>query len=163
MLGNCRNCGERGGDYECVCGGSGVSSGCDKGDGKSGVLDGKSLNSALLSSSKADVAYYLGWTYIDKTTPATEEDFAEFTANTQNPNASKEQKVLYGIGVKRTELRAFPTEKPIGDDPSDKKFDYQYLSSIRVNEPLVITSVSADGKYYLAKNICCSGWVSAEV
>lgn len=126
------------------------------------TVDGISLNAALLNSSKADVTYYLGWTYIDKSTPATEEDFAEFIENTQNPNAAKEQKVRYGIAVKRTELRTFPTDKPIGDDPNDKNFDYQYLSSIRVNEPLVITSVSADGKYYLAKNICCSGWIRAE-
>lgn len=30
-----------------------------------------------------------------------------------------------------------------------------------MNEPLVITSVSSDGNYYLAKSISCSGWVAA--
>lgn len=126
------------------------------------TVDGISLNQALMKSAKADVSYYLGWTYIDKNVIATEEDFAEFINNTQNPNAVKEQKTRYGIAVKRTELRAFPTDKPIRDDADDKDFDYQYLSSVRVNEPLVITSVSADGKYYLAKNVCCSGWVPSE-
>lgn len=123
------------------------------------TVNGVSLNEALLKSAAADVAYYLGWTYIDKNTVASEEDFADFINNTQNPNAKNNQSVLYGIAVKRTELLAFPTDKPIYDDPTDKDFNYQYLSGIRVNEPLVITSVSADGKYYLAKNICCSGWV----
>lgn len=125
------------------------------------TVDGIALNEALLKSAKADVAYYLGWTYVDNDTVAAESEFEEFISNTQNPNAKREQQVLYGIAVKRTELMAFPTEKTIGDDPYDKDFDYRYLSSVRANEPLVITSVSADGKYYLAKNICCSGWVRA--
>ncbi|MBQ8526794.1 MAG: SH3 domain-containing protein [Clostridia bacterium] len=126
------------------------------------TVDGVSLNEALLKSSRADAGYYLGWTYIESEALAAEQDFEEFIKNTQNQNPSKEQKVLYGIAVRRTELRTFPSHKAIWDDPKDADFDYQYLSSIRINEPLVITSVSADGKYYLAKNICCSGWVPAE-
>lgn len=126
------------------------------------TVDGIALNEALLKSSQADASYYLGWTYIESETLATEKDFEELIKNTQNKSPQKEQEVLYGIAVCRTELRAFPSPKAIGDDPKDLDFDYQYLSSVRVNEPLVITSVSADGKYYLAKNICCSGWVSAE-
>lgn len=126
------------------------------------TVDGVALNEALLKSSRADASYYLGWTYIESENPTTESDFEELIQNTQNKNPQKEQDVLYGVAVRRTELRAFPSAKAIGDDPNDSDFDYQYLSSVRVNEPLVITSVSADGKYYLAKNICCSGWVSAE-
>ena len=74
----------------------------------------------------------------------------------------KEQKVLYGIATKRTELRTFPSDIAIWDDPADSDFDYQYLVSIRVNEPVVITSKSKDEKYYLAKSICCSGWIPAD-
>ena len=77
----------------------------------------------------------------------------------ENPDAKKEQKVLYGIATKRTELRTFPAPVAIWDDPADSDFDYQYLVSVRVNEPVVITSKSKDGNYYLAKSICCSGWI----
>lgn len=126
------------------------------------TVDGIALNEALLKSSKADADYYRGWTYIESETLATEADFDELIKNTQNENPVKEQKVMYGIAVNRTGLRAFPSPKAIWDDPKDADLDYQYLSSVRVNEPLIITSVSADGKYYLAKNICCSGWVEAE-
>lgn len=125
-------------------------------------LDGVALNEALKSSSEADASYYLGWTYLGSTELATREDFDEIILNTQNPNAKKVQSTLYGIVVRRSELMCFPTDTPIWDDPKDKDFDYRYLSSLRVNEPLVITSVSADGRFYLAKNICCSGWVSAD-
>ena len=126
------------------------------------TVDGVALNQALLKSSGADASYYLGWTYIESENLAKQENFDELINNTQNKNPKTEQKVLYGIATRRTELRTFPSSKAIWDDPKDADLDYQYLSSVRVNEPLVITSVSADGKYYLAKNICCSGWIPAE-
>ena len=126
------------------------------------VVDGISLNEAILKSSQADAQYYLGWTYLESTQKATQEDYAKIIENTQNPDAKKEQKVLYGIATQRTELRTFPSNIAIWDDPADSDFDYQYLVTIRVNEPVVITSRSKDGNYYLAKSICCSGWIPAD-
>ena len=123
------------------------------------VVNGISLNEAILKSSQADAQYYLGWTYFESTEKATQEDFDKIIENTQNTDAKKEQKVLYGIATKRSELRTFPSNIAIWDDPADFDFDYQYLVAIRVNEPVVITSKSKDGNYYLAKSICCSGWI----
>ena len=126
------------------------------------VIDGIALNEAIKKSSQADAGYYLGWTYFESAEKATQEDFDKLIENTQNPDAKKEQKVLYGIATKRTELRTFPSPVAIWDDPADSDLDYQYLVGVRVNEPVVITSKSKDGKYYLAKNICCSGWIPAD-
>lgn len=126
------------------------------------IVDGVALNEAIKKSSQADAEYYLGWTYFESAEKATKEDFDKIIENTQNPDAKKEQKVLYGIATKRTELRTFPSPIAIWDDPADSDFNYQYLVSVRVNEPVVITSRSKDGNYYLAKSICCSGWVPAD-
>ena len=126
------------------------------------VIDGVALNEAIKKSSQADAKYYLGWTYFESTEKATQKDYDKIIKNTQNPDAKKEQKVLYGIATKRTELRTFPVPVAIWDDPLDSDFDYQYLAAVRVNEPVVITSKSKDGKYYLAKSICCSGWIPAD-
>ena len=126
------------------------------------VIDGVALNEAILKSSQADAAYYLGWTFFESEEKATQEDYDKIIENTQNPDAKKQQKVLYGIATKRTELRTFPDPVAVWDDPADSDFDYQYLAAVRVNEPVVITSKSKDGKYYLAKSICCSGWISAD-
>ena len=123
------------------------------------VVDGVALNESIKKSSQADAQYYLGWTYLESKEKATQDDYDIIIENTQNPDAKKEQKVLYGIATKRTELRTFPSNIAIWDDPADSDFDYQYLVSVRVNEPVVITSKSKDGNYYLAKNICCSGWI----
>ena len=126
------------------------------------VIDGIALNEAILKSSEADAAYYLGWTFFESEIKATRENYDKLIENTQNADAKKEQQVLYGVATKRTELRTFPSPVAIWDDPADSDFDYQYLVSIRVNEPVVITSKSKDGKYYLAKSICCSGWIPAD-
>ena len=126
------------------------------------IVDGISLNEAVLKSSQADARYYLGWTYLESPEKATQKEYDKIIENTQNPEAKKEQKVLYGIATKRTELRAFPSNVAIWDNPADSDFDYQYLVSVRVNEPVVITSKSKDGNYYLAKSVCCSGWIDAD-
>ena len=120
------------------------------------------LNKALLTSSKADADYYLGWTYLESDKLAIESDFNKMIENTQNAHPKKRDEVSYGVAVRRTNLHTFPSDTAIWDDPKDPECNYQYLASVRVNEPLVITSVSNDGKFYLAKSICCSGWVPAE-
>ncbi len=125
------------------------------------TTDGIALNERIKNSSLADASYYLGWTYPGNEKLAEQADYDILIENTQNPNPLKEQPIKYAVAVHRTELRAFPSDIPIWDDPTDKECDYQYLTSIRVNEPLVITSVSSDGNYYLAKSISCSGWVAA--
>lgn len=125
------------------------------------TTDGIALNERIKNSSLADASYYLGWTYPGNEKLAEQSDYDIMIENTQNPNPLQEQPVKYAVAVRRTELRAFPSDIPIWDDPTDKECDYQYLTSIRVNEPLVITSVSSDGNYYLAKSISCSGWVAA--
>ena len=126
------------------------------------TVDGVALNEAIFKSSQADAKYYLGWTYFESSEKATQKDFDKIIENTQNSDATEEQKVLYAVATERTELRAFPSDVAIWDDPSDPDTDNQYLVGIRVNEPVVITSKSKDGKFYLAKNICCSGWIRAE-
>ena len=126
------------------------------------TVDGFAVNEAVMRSSKADANYYLGWTYLQNDKKATQEDYDALIENTQNKKPEKEQKVLFGIAVKRTELRTFPSPVAIWDDPKDIDLDYQYLVGVRVNEPVYITSVSKDGKYYLAKGNSCSGWISAD-
>ena len=125
------------------------------------TTDGIALNERIKNSSLADASYYLGWTYPGNEKLAEQADYDIMIENTQNPNPLQQQPVKYAVAVRRTELRAFPSDIPIWDDPTDKECDYQYLTGVRVNEPLVITSVSSDGNYYLAKSISCSGWVAA--
>lgn len=125
------------------------------------TFDGVARNKAIQSSATADAEYYFGWTYGPDGKKADWSYYQKMIDNCADPNARKEQKVRYGICVNRTVLQVFPSDNPIWDDPADSDFDYQALTGIRVNEPILIYTTSKDGKYYLARISCCSGWVKA--
>ena len=126
------------------------------------TINGVSQCEALLRSGKADAAYYLGWTYQTDGSAADEAFYEAMVRNMADPNASDEQPVRYAVAVNRTTLHTFPSNEQILDDPADPEFDYQHLTGVRVNEPLVIYAESADGAFYLVHSVCCPGWVPAE-
>ncbi len=128
----------------------------------SDTYDGKAYNENLERSATADAEHYFGWTYTGEGEEADWDYYQAMIDNCLDPDESEEKPVRYGIAVRRTLLRVFPSPDPIQDDPNDPDFDYQALSSIRVNEPMLIYNTSADGKYYQARISSCSGWVPAE-
>lgn len=83
-------------------------------------------------------------------------------SNLVNSRAQAVQSVGYLICTTRTGLLAYPTADPLLDDASDPDMDNNQTSTVRVNEPLVALSLSADGKFYYCKSGNCSGWVSAD-
>lgn len=126
------------------------------------TFDGVAQRDALATSGKADADYYLGWTYNSKGEKVDQAFYDEMIQNMQDPDALQEQPMEYAIAVNRTTLHSFPSDEQILDDPADPDFDYQHLTAVRVNEPLVILGHSADGKYCLARSVCCPGWVPVE-
>ncbi len=126
------------------------------------TYNGPVYNRNLEKSATADAEHYFGWTYTGEGEEATWEYFQAMIDNCLDPDAGAAEPVRYGIAVKRTLLRVFPSPDPLLDDPNDPDFDYQSLSAIRVNEPMLIYNTSADGKYYQARISSCSGWVPAE-
>ena len=126
------------------------------------TIDGVAQRDALIASGKADANYYLGWTYQTDGSKADQAFYGAMVSNMVDPNASAEQPLRYAVAVNRTTLHTFPSNEQILDDPADPEFDYQHLTGVRVNEPLVIYAESADGAFYLVRSICCPGWVPAE-
>lgn len=126
------------------------------------TINGVSQREALQRSGSADAAYYLGWTFQTDGSKADQAFYDAMIANMADPNASEAQPVRYAVAVNRTTLHTFPSDAQILDDPADPEFDYQHLTGVRVNEPLVIYAESADGAFYLVHSVCCPGWVPAE-
>ena len=126
------------------------------------TIDGIAQREALLKSGQSDADYYLGWTYNTRGEKADQAYYDAMIQNMQDPDALAVQPVEYAIAVNRTTLNTFPSGEAIMDDPADPDFDYQYLTGVRVNEPLVILGHSADGKFCLARSVCCPGWVPTE-
>ena len=76
--------------------------------------------------------------------------------------AAESARVRYGICVRRADLLALPGRELMTDELGDLDFDYNQLSSVRVNEPVIVKAESADGAYYYCDTDCVSGWVAAE-
>ena len=126
------------------------------------TVNAKTLAQALKASAESNAEYYLGWTYSADGKEADQAFYDVMIANTVDPKAQESQPVGFAVAAVRTQLLTFPSEEAILDDPTDPDFDYQNLSSIRVNEPVVLRARSADGKYYAALTDSASGWVRAE-
>ena len=126
------------------------------------TFDGPARNEAAASSARSDAEYYSGWIYGPNGEIANWSFFCAMIANSIDPHAYENQPLRFGIAVRRTTLLSFPTEYTLTDDLTDADFDYNALSSVNVNEPLWIYTTSADGRFYLARSSCCSGWVPAE-
>ena len=69
--------------------------------------------------------------------------------------------IRYGIVVRRTDLRAWPTEEIVTDELGDIDFDYAQLSGAAVNAPFVIRGQTADGQWYYGCIDNYQGWVRA--
>ena len=126
------------------------------------TYNGISKNAALYSSSTADAQYYLSWTYDKEGNKTDWAYFQEMIDNTQDVNAAEVMPVRYGIAVNRTIVQVFPSNKFLLDDPNDKDSDNMALSAVPVNEPVLLYSTSADGRYYQARIAGCSGWIPVE-
>ena len=90
---------------------------------------------------------------------AMEELYGPMIENCVDPDAQESMPVGYAICSNRTLLRAFPTDEPLPDDPSDPDFDTLYLSAVTVGEPLIARGKSADGRYYHVNTSYLSGWI----
>ncbi len=127
------------------------------------TFDGLARREAVLSSAAEDARYYSGRIYDPATGEKAEWPFFQaMIDNCADPRAAGTMPVRYAVAVERTALRVFPSDQPMMDDPQDPDFDYQALSAVNVNDPLLLYLTSADGKYYMARSRDCSGWISAQ-
>lgn len=65
----------------------------------------------------------------------------------------------YGFLVRRTDIRALPTNEPLYDGPGDPYIDNLQASSLEWGTPLLVMHRSADGSWLYAVTELVSGWV----
>ena len=90
------------------------------------------------------------------------EDLLALLNNIDGRGASADEALRYGVCVRRTDMRSLPGGAFATDEKEDLNYNSFQLYGVRVNEPLLIKAVSADGEYYYCDADCCSGWVPAE-
>ncbi len=130
---------------------------------ETGTFDAKAENLARWKSAMTDLASYLDGAHYDDTEETVSGQYViEILKNVEDPDAKEEMRLRYGICVRQSDVRAFPTDNIIADDPGDNDFDNVQLSGIRVGEPVTIRAVSEDKRYYLCHTSCVSGWIPSE-
>ncbi|XME02236.1 SH3 domain-containing protein [Lachnospiraceae bacterium C1.1] len=131
--------------------------------GERSLFDGVSLNRARWRAGMSEMSGFLDGAYYDIDGNTVSGQYAmDIVKNVEDPNATDSQRLRYGICVHRSDIRVFPTELIIADDPGDNDFDNLQNSGIRVGEPVTIYAESEDGKYYYCHNSCVSGWIPSE-
>ncbi|MGE5396082.1 MAG: S-layer homology domain-containing protein [Chitinophagales bacterium] len=70
--------------------------------------------------------------------------------------------VQYGLTVRRTNMKIYPTFDVIGDEANDPGYDMFQDTSVLAAEPLVILHQSLDSKWYYTQMYNVIGWVPAE-
>ncbi|MBO6148886.1 MAG: SH3 domain-containing protein [Lachnospiraceae bacterium] len=124
------------------------------------TFDGVSFNRARWKAAMTELAGFLDGGHYDSEGGTVSGQYAmKILTNVEDPEAAEEQDLKYGIAVHRTDLRAYPTELGIMDDPGDNDFDNVQLSGIRVGEPLTIYARSEDSKYFYCHTTNAQGWV----
>ncbi len=124
----------------------------------------------LLSGAESDADWcYANWARYDGSGQIRSRDelYAPRIANCKDTTVNIEsqkpdmREYKYAVCTTRSTLLVFPTEDWLLDSPSDPDYDLNYLSVVRVNEPLILRTMSADGEYYSAMSSGCSGWIRA--
>ena len=81
-------------------------------------------------------------------------------------DAAQMQEYKFAVCTTRTSLTVYPAAVPIQDEKDDVDFDYNYLTQVKVNEPLILRTKSRsleDGSfYYSAVTMCGEGWIPAD-
>ena len=134
------------------------------------TFDGVARAQKLRTAAEADSKTFYSWgacygedgTRYASWDEAYENFYKEIIDNAVDPAATTEMPIKYGICTKRACLINLPTNKPVLEDPNDPDNDDLYQTMVRVNEPLILRSVSADGQFYHAVTSCTTGWIDKD-
>ncbi|ABW18472.1 C40 family peptidase [Alkaliphilus oremlandii] len=77
-------------------------------------------------------------------------------------NLSDQNDVKYGIALRRTEMRTFPTDDRLFSSPEDYNIDRLMETAIYPVEPMVILSESKDGEWYFAQMYNYLAWIPSK-
>ena len=132
-------------------------------DSMSATFNAAELTAKIRESTRKELASYAkGGNYAADGSVMTQEMLDPVIENCFDPTATASQSRGYGICVKRTDIRAYPSSMIIADDPGDNDFDNGVLSALLVNEPVRINFRSADGAWLYITSELVAGWVKTE-
>lgn len=90
------------------------------------------------------------------------EKYEEFKRNRNLGEIRGVNVVRFGIAVKNTRVRSFPTDKGIYKTSEDKEFDRFQETECQAIEPVAVLHTSLDGEWFFIQMYNYNGWVRAE-
>lgn len=127
------------------------------------TFDGAAANLARWKGAMSNLSGFLDGKHYDRSgNILSGKTVMEILNNLDDPSAKKDQELRYGICVHRSNIRVYPTDLIIADDPGDNDFDNVSSSGIRVGEPVTIHAESEKGDYYYCHTSCVSGWIPSK-
>ncbi len=91
----------------------------------------------------------------------TKEFWTQVFENRNLSQISPMNRLRYGYTVERCNMRMAPVEELITATKENDYFCELQVSSILINEPVIVIHESADGKWYYIFSGFCSGWVES--
>lgn len=87
--------------------------------------------------------------------------YDEIVENTNIDGIPSVKEIKYGIAVRNTSIRSFPTSSGIYRDSDDIEFDRFQETGCQAVEPVLVLHESKDGKWYFIQMYNYRGWVKA--
>jgi len=109
------------------------------------------------------LAYYGGKRlYREDGSTLTSRLYKELIANMNFGSVPSGIDIQYGLVVRYTDQRVFPTGEAVYAKPRDIDFDEFQNSALDIGTPVAVMHTSLDGKWYYVKDQLNSGWVPVE-
>jgi len=109
----------------------------------------------------AEEDFPVGDFFNKKGIPITDAEKKEIIANTDLEKIEPDN-LKYGLTVRRSSIRAFPTDTVFARSPEYTDVDMMQLTAISPAEPAVILHESLDKKWYFVQTEIYSGWIKKE-
>lgn len=100
--------------------------------------------------------------YDEKGIEYQQKDYDKLKGNLNIDKITGTINMAYGLTVKRTQMRTWPTMKPSFSTSSNQQTDYFTETAVYVAEPVLIYHTSADGLWYFSQIYNYKGWIPAE-
>lgn len=124
-------------------------------------FDGDRLKTNLINASVNELADFADGSYFDaQGALVTAAHTDPVLANVMGMEGGASRDVLYGICTTRADVRAYPSLQIVTEEQGDIDSDEWQLSAMRVGEPALIKSISADRCFYYVTTDSVSGWVN---
>lgn len=88
-----------------------------------------------------------------------QQDYTDLKKNINTDKIVEIIKAEYGVTIRRTQMRTWPTYKQSYSSPTNQRIDYFTETAVYAAEPVLIYHISNDGLWYFAQIYNYKGWI----